>query len=392
MNNISLFTFTSPTDLILEIPLNAQNQAWNESRNYSNSANCYQAYMNKLCLLAVLPWLESEFAQQAKLSPSTTALPSLWELVNGCSITLSDGTKFVLVPNEDIDLSELQVPQEWVDIPSLIGDYYLGIQVQPDEGFVRVWGYSTHAQLKSNSSYDAVFRNYSLDRTDVTTDLNVLMVSKELCPQETTRSAIPPLANLTSQQAQNLIYRLKNPEILTPRLEIPFAIWGAFIEQLSYRNSLYEKRLGLPEQWHIIDWLQNGVSQVAEQFGWRSLNLETSITGARNIEELQKSGKIFSRQLTIARKQYIFSIIPKQELEGIIWRFQLRNAATGGFIPGGFKLRLLTEDLQAFPNNEDITATAAEELFVEVMLQPGEGIVWEIEPLPEDYDREVLRF
>ncbi|MEO1428687.1 MAG: DUF1822 family protein [Cyanobacteria bacterium J06633_8] len=56
--------------------------------------------MNKLCLLAVLPWLESEFAQQAKLSPSTTALPSFWELVNGCSIMLSDGTKFVLVPNE----------------------------------------------------------------------------------------------------------------------------------------------------------------------------------------------------------------------------------------------------------------------------------------------------
>ncbi|MBV6625338.1 MAG: DUF1822 family protein [Rivularia sp. (in: Bacteria)] len=392
MNNTSLFTFTSPNDLILEIPFNAQNQAWNESRNYSNSANCYQAYMNKLCLLAVLPWLESEFAQQAKLSPSTTALPSLWELVNGCSITLNDGTKFVLVPNEHIDLSELLVAQEWVDIPSLIGDYYLGIQVQPDEGFVRVWGYSTHAQLKNNSSYDAVLRNYSLDTTDVTTDLSVLTLSKEFCPQETTRKEIPPLASLTSQQAQNLISRLGNPEILTPRLEIPFAIWGAFIEQLSYRNSLYKRRLGLPQQWHVVDWLQNGVSRIAEQFGWRSFNLETSMAGARNVEEVEKSGKILSRQLTIAGKQYILSIIPKNELAGIIWRFQLRNAVTGGFIPGGFKLRLLTEDLQSFPNNEDMTATAVEELFVEVILQPGEGIVWEIEPLPEDYDREVLRF
>lgn len=32
--------------------------------------------MSKLCLLAISPWLESEFAQKAKLSPSTTALPS----------------------------------------------------------------------------------------------------------------------------------------------------------------------------------------------------------------------------------------------------------------------------------------------------------------------------
>ncbi|MEA5594919.1 DUF1822 family protein [Rivularia sp. UHCC 0363] len=55
--------------------------------------------MNKLCLLAILPWLESEFAQQAKLSPSTTALPSLWEPVNGCSIMIRDATKFVLVPS-----------------------------------------------------------------------------------------------------------------------------------------------------------------------------------------------------------------------------------------------------------------------------------------------------
>lgn len=64
----------------------------------------------------------------------------------------------------------------------------------------------------------------------------------------------------------------------------------------------------------------------------------------------------------------------------------------GAAIPGGFKLRLLTEDLQPFPNNEDVATTAVELLFVDVALQPGEGIVWEIEPLPENYDREILRF
>ena len=390
--NISLFTFASANDLILEIPVNAKNQAWSESQNYSNSASCYQAYMNKLCLLAILPWLESEFSQQAKLSPSTTALPSLWELVNGCSITIKDGTKFVLVPSEDIDLSELRVAQEWVDIPSWAGDYYLGVQVQPDEGFVKVWGYCTHAQLKNNLNYDAAWRNYSLDSSDVITDLSVLTVAREFCQQETTRSEIEPLANLTPAQAENLISRLGNSQLIMPRLEVPFAMWGALIEQLGWRNSLYEKRLGLPEQWNVIEWLKNGVSQTAQQFGWGSFNLQMSTAGARSIEQVEESGKILARELTIAGQSYILSIIPQNEPEGIIWRFELRNAATGAFIPGGFKLRLLAEDLQPFPNNEDIAITAVEQLFVEVMLQPGEGIVWEIEPLPENYDREILRF
>ena len=177
--NISPFTFASTKDLILEIPLNVINQAWSESQNFSNSANCYQAYMNKLCLQAILPWLESEFAQEAKLSPSTTALPSLWELVNGFAITIEDGTKFILVPSEDIDLSELRVAQEWVDIPSFAGDYYLGVQVQPDEGIVKIWGYCTHAQLKNYGNYDGNFRAYSLDAEDAITDLSILTVARD---------------------------------------------------------------------------------------------------------------------------------------------------------------------------------------------------------------------
>jgi hypothetical protein len=101
---------------------------------------------------------------------------------------------------------------------------------------------------------------------------------------------------------------------------------------------------------------------------------------------------MFSRQLAIAGQTYELSIIPQGESEDLIWRFQLRNVTVGAVIPGGFQLRLLTEDLQSFPNNEDIATTAVEQLFVEVALESGEGIVWEIEPLPDNYDREILKF
>lgn len=388
--NAALFTFASPTDLILEIPANVQNQAYLHSQSFSHPSSGYQAYLNELCLNVVLPWLQADFAPQAKVSPSINALASFWELVNGTAI-VSDGIRFILVPSEAMDLSELRVPQEWVDVSSLAGDYYLAVQVEPDEAYVRVWGYCSYEQLKNQASYDASDRTYSLDATDVISDISVLSVAQQLCPQESSQKAIAQLPALPQEQAQNLIARLANPEIITPRLAIPFQLWGALIEHGGWRQSLYQRRLGLPEQWSVIQWLQNGVSQLAENIGWGSLNLQLSAAGARSVEETQPQ-TILSRQLAIAGQTYELRIIPQTEEDSTIWRFELRNAAVGAAIPGGFKLRLLTEDLQSFPNNEDIAITAVEQLFVEVALEPGEGIVWEIEPKSENYDREILRF
>jgi hypothetical protein len=53
---------------------------------------------------------------------------------------------------------------------------------------------------------------------------------------------------------------------------------------------------------------------------------------------------------------------------------------------------LLTEDLQPFENNEDTAINPVDMLYVEVILEPGEGLVWETEPVAEDYEQEVLRF
>lgn len=387
--NVALFTFASPTDLILEIPANVQNQAYLHSQSFSHPSSGYQAYLNELCLNVVLPWLQADFAPQAKVSPNINALASFWELVNGTAI-VSDGIRFILVPSEAMDLSELRVPQEWVDISSFAGDYYLAVQVEPDEAYVRVWGYCSYEQLKNQGSYDASDRTYSLDATDIISDINVLTVARQLCPQESTQN-IAQLPTLPQEQAQNLISRLANPEVITPRLAIPFPVWGALIEHGGWRQSLYQRRLGLPEQWSVIQWLRMGVSQLAENIGWGSLNLQLSAAGARSVEETQPQ-TILSRQLAIAGQTYELRILPQTEGESTIWRFELRNAAVGAAIPGGFKLRLLTEDLQSFPNNEDIAITAVEQLFVEVALEPGEGIVWEIEPKSENYDREILRF
>lgn len=381
----TLFTFAHPTDLILEIPPTRQNQ----DSVYTHPISRYQGYINELCLSAVLTWLQEDFTPQAKVWPSTTALPSFWELVNGTAVNL-DGTRFILVPSEIIDLDELRVPQEWVDLPNWAGDYYLAVQVEPEEGYVRVWGYCTHAQIKNKGNYDPGDRTYALDAAEIT-DITVLAVARELCATEPTRSPILEIPILPSTQAQNLITRLANPEILTPRLAIPFELWGGLMVNGGWRQSLYQQRLGLPEQWSVLQWLQSGVSQIAETVGWGRLNLQLSAAGARSVEQSQPQ-TILSRRLAIAGQTYELAIIPQGEPQETIWRFELRNATLGAAIPGGFKLRLLTEDEKPFPNNEDIATTAVEQLFVEVALDPGEGIVWEIEPLPDNYDREILKF
>lgn len=389
-SDATLFTFANSTDLVLEISPTAGNEAWLNSQSFSNPASRYQAYLNQLCLSAVLPWLQEDYALQAKPWPHVTALSSIWEVVNGIAITL-DTTRFILVPSEAIDSGELRVPQEWIDSPSWAGDYYLAIQVEPDEGWVRIWGYCTHEQLKHQGRYQASDRTYCLDEDDMIRDVSILGVVRQLYPDAPTRATITPLAALPLAQANNLLHRLSNPAVTMPRLEIPFELWGALIEHGAWRQRLYEQRIGLPEQRSILQWLRTGVSSLAQQMGWGRIEFQPSLDGARGIEESTDNSAILSRQLLIAGQRYELRVVPINREENI-WRFELHNATVGGLIPGGFKLRLLAEDLQEFENNEDSATTAQEQLYVEVALAPGEGLVWETQPLPENYDREILRF
>jgi hypothetical protein len=382
--NSNILNSACATDLILEIPKYTQKQVWQESQDFSNAYSGYQAYLNKLCLITLLQWFQEDISSEAKPWRNTAILPSFWELVNGSVISLED-TQVVLVPSEAIDSSELRVPQEWVDIASWVGDYYLAVQVEPDEGFVRVWGYSTHKALKTEGSYDACDRTYSLDRSKLICDISVLCVARKLCPQEPTRETVTPLPTLTQQQARNLLCNLGKTEIITPRLEIPFLLWGALIAHGGWRQSLYQRRLGLPEQWLVPQWFFQGVSRIAGSVGWQSLNRDCD-PGVSAVHKMQ-----YARQLVIAGQSYELQITLERG-EATICRFELYNAMLGKLIPCGFKLRLLTEDLQPLPNNEDIATTAVKSIFVTVTPEPGQGIVWETEPLPENYDREILKF
>lgn len=384
----ALLLTADSTHLWLDLSATDLTGAWQRSQSFSNNSSCWNAYLNSICLTPVLSWLREEYAPGANVWLSASN-PSIWEVVNGSAITL-DKSRFVLVPTEAIDLSELRVPQEWVDIPSWAGDYYLGVQVNPDEGVVRIWGYATHQQLKQKGSYQAQDRAYSLDENDLIQDISVLWVARQLCPEEPTKSQISPLPSIPLAQAENLIVRLGNPDVINPRLALPFELWGAILEHGGWRQRLYQSRLGHPEQWSILEWLQSGVSEAAKQLGWGQAQWQQEAVAKGTTENPPLV--LLSRSLAIAGQNYELRVIPRGNGDEKIWRFELRNAQEGDRIPGGFKLRLLTEDLQAFEGNEDVAINAQENLFVDVVLASGEGLVWEVEPMPDNCEREILRF
>lgn len=357
---------------------------------YSTDGGRQRGWINQFCVNTFLTWLKAENIANVGVYPNQAALPSFWEFINGTAISF-DNLRLVLIPTLAMDGDELRVPQEWVDIPEWVADYYLAIQLNSDEGWMRVFGYTTHQQLKTVGVYDAGDRTYSLESDHLIQDLNVLWITHQLYPEEIRRAPVTPLPALPQTQAANLLARLGNKDIVFPRLDIPFSLWGALIAHGGWRQRLYELRQGITQSVSLGRWLQEGVSNFAQQLGWE-LRQFTALPSGMRSQKSQGSIRGLSRQIIVAANTYELKILPQGNLEEQIWRFELRSANPEMMIPVGFQLRLLTEDLQPFPNNEDIATTPVEELSVAVMLEPGEGLVWEVMPFPEEYEREILRF
>ncbi|PAX53468.1 DUF1822 family protein [Brunnivagina elsteri] len=381
--------------LWLEISENDKTKNWQQSQDFSTSNRRWNAYLNRLTLNAFLPWLHSEHNIKATPFPNLVTLPSIWEAVNGTSISFGS-KKLVLIPTEATELDEIRVPQEWLDIPSWVADYYLGVQVNLEENCIRIWGYTTHKQLKEKGNYDTNDRSYSLNAEDLISNLNIIWLASQLGVKEATRAEIAPLPTLAIAQAESLLQRLGNPKVIVTRTKVPFTTWGAILEHGGWRQRLYEQRQGkqqatINNQWNVGEWLQNGVSEVAQKFGWVTVDSQADFAGSRSADVVSAL-PILVRRLMIAGEMYELQIQPKSDnLADRIWRFELRNATKAQLIPPGFKLRLLTADLQPFANNEVDAKKIVERLYLEVALGDEiEGLVWEVEPIPEGFEREIL--
>ena len=263
---------TEATEWSLKIPSDVQTQCWQASRRQAVESSQWNAYLNRLCLNAVLGWLQDD-GVAATVWLGLAKLPAVWEFVNGAVLTIGS-ERWVLIPTESIE-DDLEVPQEWVDIPSWAGDYYLGIQVRPDGESLRVWGYTTHRELKQRGAFDADDRLYCLDGSAMIQDMDSFAVVRSRWNQAQTRAEVPALAEVPAAQAENLGQRLGNRSVRFPRLAVPFALWGALLESEAGRQGLYQQRLGQGSSEGAVtrlgDWLSGAMSGLVSDL-WQALD------------------------------------------------------------------------------------------------------------------------
>jgi hypothetical protein len=232
---------TEELDLVsLQFNKEELEKAWASEQQYSYDAAKWNAFLNRLSLNILIPWLEEESNLTPEICHNLDELPSIWEVVNGSAINLKT-TRLILVPSEGIGTEEFSVPQEWIDIPTWAGEIYLAVQISVDDCWLRVWGYATHEKLKEEGIYDNFERTYTLKKENVSENLEAvyLAIKQNIIKHRITKK-IPTLSNLV---INNLLKQLSKPSLYSPRLDINFEDWAVLLENNNHRQRLYEQRL-----------------------------------------------------------------------------------------------------------------------------------------------------
>lgn len=336
------------TQVCLEVSSTDIDQAWEKSRSHSTPNSRENAFINRICLKVILPWLQEKYEQEVVAWSNVTT----WELVNGTAVTVG-GARFIFIPNQTIYKDELRVPQEWIDIPSWVGDYYLAVQVNPDDKWVRIWGYTTHEPLKNKGKYDARDRSYYLLEQNLIENINILWVARRVCPNEPTRAKIKPLPTLTRQQTANLLQCLGNPELKSPRLEESFEMWASLLENDIWREELYQRRHSLPI---IQASCENSEDKVIFLRDWKVGNFQAGWErGTEDSEIKAHAASVCSIEPTIGIKNFYLceeigrvfvfvKLIPKDEKEEDILVKVKKDESDGqAYLPCNFKLVFLSK-------------------------------------------------
>lgn len=277
----------------LEIPASVQDQVWQQTQRYATPGDRWTAFLNQLCVTTLLSWLQSEYGWTAQVESDFQPWEQVWSVVTGTAIALASSAsgrsqRWLLLPSASADVSEVVVPQEWVDLPGWCADYYLAVQVDPDEHWLRVWGYTSHANLCAAGTLDAAERVYRLPSEALIGDLSALSVMQAYA--ETTRAPVAAVAPLSAAQVEALCQQVGQQigqPILEPRLALPWPQWAALLSQLQAQQQLGRLGQPVPERataiapemvselatglatslTNLSQWLQGQVSA-----GWRSLD------------------------------------------------------------------------------------------------------------------------
>jgi hypothetical protein len=352
----------SSNHLWLNISPQEQNRAWKKAQSHSNTLARYNAYLNSICLYTFFNWLTDLLAEESVSPPLIDkideSLSSFWEVVNGGAIVLGE-RRIVLIPTEIMDFEELCVPQEWVDIPLLAGDFYLAVQVNleadEDECWMRVYGFTTHRLLKQLGKYNPRERTYVMPAENLTANLTVMLVTMELQMLE----EIPELPSLSEAEAQKLLHLLGDASIYSPRLrvDVTFEQWAALLSNDEWRQQLYRRRIGClsPAQNtgvvnNLSDWFQN-----IFDVGWQSLNAlintkSFNLTFAFRQRDSAGTGmsvegiKLIDLEMQLGNQSVALLVgLTREDEQKVGIRVQLHPANGETYLPPNIRLALLSQ-------------------------------------------------
>jgi Protein of unknown function (DUF1822) len=318
--------------------------AWQRSRNYPSIDGRWNVYLNEIATQSIVAYLQEDFPQ-IRISSQT----DIWQFVNGSLLELNN-KRLVLLPSKTIDNSELVIPQEWVDIPDWAGDYFLAVQIDPDTETLHCWGYTTHQRMKAKAQYDAIERTYHLDAHHLIPDVSGLWVIQQLNPTEVTQTEIAPLARVATTQAENLLQRLATAP--NPRLEIPFALWGALVSDRTWRRRLVELRQGetsLATEFtaaatRLGGWLENVFTvgwQAVEDFLGQDAELAFAFRQGATTTPIVR--RVKALQLAERVLLLLVSVEPETE-QRLGVQIQLRSGDNIPTLPADLTLELLSSD------------------------------------------------
>jgi hypothetical protein len=378
-------TFTEATDWVVKIPANLQASIWEQHQSTVSTWSKWNRYLNQVCLETCLLWLQAETIPTATAWSDHDCFPELWNVVNGSIITVG-AIRFALIPTESIDQTSIDVPQEWVDIPGLVADYYLAVQVALESQELRIYGYTTHRQLKQDGAYDADDRTYCLDAEALNIDLNALWLSYTHQGIAQVREALTPITPLSNAQVDRWLEQLGNSTEAFRRLEIPFQAWAALIE-----NPVWRTRLCQPEPSIDSAPLLDAVTRLNQWFqgqvdaAWQSLDQvlipqPVAIAIRSRVAQLDQMGesgvyrvKVFSLE-GIGQIALVLGVAAISDTENSI-ELQVLPAGGASDLPGATQLRLLTIDNQELGK---VSADVTETIELEFRVNQGERFQIEI--------------
>lgn len=324
-------------------------------RTYSNATARTNAELNQICLQKIQAWL-TEIGIESTPTFTPTQMDSIWDVVNGCALTVGN-RRLILVPSDKLDREELNVPQEWVDIPTWMGDYYLAVQIDLDERTMNIWGYTSHRTLRETGTFDRIDRTYSISSDFLIGELDILWMAQLLDLQEIT--TVPPIASLNAERSTSAIDRLSQPSPYSPRLDLDFNTWAAILSNNDLRDRLHQRRLRVATLQAITtpalsltDWLRSEFSQAVAQ-GWDTLDrimTRGELAVVRGGDMSSERAKLIDLQYQLDRTNVVMLVgIKPQGETHVVVSVQVYPAPGTPTLPPQLKLSYITdegEDLQ----------------------------------------------